>query len=195
METNPDYLIKQSLDNLYQRFKQELEAVSGECYRVSSRQEANRTILKILWDIKSPIVLSSSALTICGDLAEYLSQAGLSIITDDYWHKAPEADVGITGAYLAIAETGTLVQAAVDVDERLCSSLPPLHLVVIPTQALVGTMAETLERMRDLPEIPGFVGFITGPSRTSDIERVLTIGVHGPSKLVVVFVDGVREVA
>jgi len=49
--------------------------------------------------------------------------------------------------------------------------------------------------LHQLPQIPGFVGFITGPSRTSDIERVLTIGVHGPKQLVVIFVDDQEGVA
>ena len=64
---------------------------------------------------------------------------------------------------------------------------PTIHVAVVPTDAIQPDMASALARVH--PSQTGYISMITGPSRTADIERVLTIGVHGPARLVVVFVD------
>ena len=87
----------------------------------------------------------------------------------------------------AIASTGTLVTDAAPVERRLASALPMIHVAVVPTDAIQPDMASALARVH--PSQCGYISMITGPSRTADIERVLTIGVHGPARLVVVFVD------
>ena len=67
------------------------------------------------------------------------------------------------------------------------SALPLIHVPVVPTDAIQPDMASALARIH--PSQSGYISMITGPSRTADIERVLTIGVHGPARLVIVFVD------
>ena len=81
----------------------------------------------------------------------------------------------------------TLVQAATAVDKRLVSTLPTIHVALIATEGLRADMPAWLGEAR--PETVGYLAMVTGPSRTADIERVLTIGVHGPERLVIVFVD------
>ncbi len=66
---------------------------------------------------------------------------------------------------------------------------PNIHIAVVQTDRLVPDLPAVLGKIR--PEQTNYISFITGPSRTADIERVLTIGVHGPEKLVIVFVDQV----
>ena len=92
-----------------------------------------------------------------------------------------------------LADTGTLVQDATDVDKRLVSTLPPLHIAIVPTAALLPDLAAVFERVD--PRKSAYLSFITGPSRTADIERVLTIGVHGPERLVIILVDDLEVVA
>lgn len=184
--------------SLYETFKTKLEAVSGECHRASSVREGFELVTRLLHEkgVKTAAIAGKSmeqTWVRMGDLTASLSQAGIGVHTDNLRTAAAEADAGITLGRWAIAETGTIVQTAADVDERLCSSLPPLHLALVSTQSLVPTLAEALKRIHSSPEIPGFVGFITGPSRTSDIERVLTIGVHGPEQFIAVFVEGEVE--
>jgi L-lactate dehydrogenase complex protein LldG len=87
----------------------------------------------------------------------------------------------------ALADTGTLVQDSSAVEQRLVSSLTDIHIAIVPTNGILPDMPSLLERLR--PEQSNYIAFITGPSRTADIERVLTIGVHGPERLVIVFVD------
>lgn len=177
---------------LYERFKAKLEVVSGECYRVNTAIEAGELVSKVMIEkgIKNVALLNAS-ISQKGNFASLIGEKGITVYTDHFREVTPEAHAGITQVNYAIAELGTLVQADADanVDQRLCSTLIPIHIALVSTSNLIPTLKETMATLHGLPEIPGFVGFITGPSRTSDIERVLTIGVHGPKQLVVVFVD------
>lgn len=177
-------------ENLYERFKEKLTAVSGECYRVKSPADAGELVKKLFADkgVKS-VALYDSAIAGAADIPGVLGKAGVAVYQESYREMTPIVDAGITQVKWAIAELGTLVQDGTDVDDRLCSTLPPLHVALVNTSCLIPTLMETLEEIHRLPQIPGFVGFITGPSRTSDIERVLTIGVHGPLQLIAIFVD------
>ena len=184
---------------LYEQFKAKLEVLSGECYRVNTAIEAGELVCKILIEkgIKNVALLDAS-ISQKGNFAHVLGEEGIIVYMDHFREVTPEAHAGITQVNYAIAELGTLVQADADanVDQRLCSTLIPIHIALVSTLNLIPTLKETMATLHGLPQIPGFVGFITGPSRTSDIERVLTIGVHGPKQLVVVFVDEeVGEVA
>ncbi len=102
------------------------------------------------------------------------------------------ADAGVTFAQHGIAETGTLVLASSREHNRLASLLPALHVAVLPCARLVGTLGEAFAVLRgaDGAPIARTVTFVTGPSRTADIELTLVVGVHGPKALHVVLVDG-----
>jgi L-lactate dehydrogenase complex protein LldG len=99
------------------------------------------------------------------------------------------ADLGITGAGYGLADTGTLVLLASEVEGRLASLLPPVHLAVITADQIVADLTELFFRLTQPPS--SCLTFITGPSRTADIELTLTVGVHGPKELhVVVLMNG-----
>jgi L-lactate dehydrogenase complex protein LldG len=101
-------------------------------------------------------------------------------------------DAGITSAQWGIAETGTLVLESARERHRLASLVPPLHIAIIDAGRIRPTMAEVLDTInQDGPDnLSRTVTFITGPSRTSDIELTLAIGVHGPAELHVIVIDG-----
>lgn len=101
--------------------------------------------------------------------------------------RAAGAKVGLSQMDWALADTGTLVQDATAVDKRLVSTLPTIHVALVAAEGLRADMLAWLSEAR--PETTGYLAMVTGPSRTADIERVLTIGVHGPERLVIVFVD------
>lgn len=181
---------------LYEKFKVKLEAVSGECYRVKTPKEAGELVSKVL-KLKGvrKVALLESQISHEGSFAQHLEKENIVVKRENLREAASDAEAGITQVNYAIAELGTVVQADEhsNVDQRLCSTLVPIHVALVETSKIIPTLLETMTVLHHLPQIPGFIGFITGPSRTSDIERVLTIGVHGPQQLVVVFVDDQTE--
>ncbi|MDR3692041.1 MAG: lactate utilization protein [Fimbriimonas sp.] len=92
-----------------------------------------------------------------------------------------EAEVGVTTADLAIAETGTIVLSTGLGKPRLASLTPSLHVAIVPRSRIVATMAEAMSRLTDRTTV-----FVTGPSRTADIEGVIVRGVHGPGDVLVI---------
>ena len=101
---------------------------------------------------------------------------------------ADTADIGISGVEFGVAETGSVFQDGYAIATRLVTILPPLHVVFLPSANIVPDIPEAFEIIAKNFE-RGYVGFITGPSRTADIERVLTIGVHGPGRFAIIAVD------
>lgn len=118
-------------------------------------------------------------------VARELQALGVRVLPWDGPHAAAEADLGVTGAVCAIAATGSIVVAADRAGGRTASLLPPVHLALVPEQALVATTAGLWREMEGFfPRgLPSQVVVITGPSRTGDIELILTRGVHGPGHL------------
>jgi L-lactate dehydrogenase complex protein LldG len=111
-------------------------------------------------------------------------------------HDAPRddlltADAGVTFAQFGIAETGTLVLVSAREQNRLASLLPALHIAVLPCSRLVGTLGDAFAVLQGVDGAPiaRSITFVTGPSRTADIELTLVVGVHGPKTLHVVLVD------
>ena len=102
----------------------------------------------------------------------------------------PDLMVG-RGRY-AVAETGSVVVAEPDHEDRLAALLCQHHVVLVPALTMVEDRLESAPRLRSLivGESARYVSFVSGPSRTSDIERELTIGAHGPKALTVILVDG-----
>ncbi len=111
-------------------------------------------------------------------------------------HDAPRAellaaDAGVTMAQWGIAETGTLVLVSACEQHRLASLLPPLHVALLPVDRLLGGFDEALAVLRGPaagPPASRTITFVTGPSRTADIELELVVGVHGPKALHVLLV-------
>ena len=98
--------------------------------------------------------------------------------------------MGITSAPFALASTGTLVMLSNDEEQRLVSLLPPAHIAVIPASRILVNLDELFVRMPFPADITSALVFITGPSRTADIEQILVRGVHGPGEVHVVIVEG-----
>ncbi len=99
-------------------------------------------------------------------------------------------DVGITSAQAGIAETGTLVLDSSAERNRLVSLVPPIHIAILDASRIYLTLGETLAALQAGEELSPAITFITGPSRTADIELTLTLGVHGPQELYVIINEG-----
>lgn len=102
------------------------------------------------------------------------------------------ADIGITGVDFAIAETGTLVLLSGPEQPRLTSLLPPVHISILEREKIVANIHVLFERLGEFYEsydkLCSCISFITGPSRTADIELNLTLGVHGPGRAILIIV-------
>ena len=103
---------------------------------------------------------------------------------------AATADLGVSAPRFAIAATGSLVHDSSIDGGRGASLVPRLHLAVLPVSAIVATTADVFATFPSRADgMPANLVLITGPSRTGDIEMILTVGVHGPTKVIVAVTD------
>jgi L-lactate dehydrogenase complex protein LldG len=168
--------------SVYESFQENLRSVGGKVHVVHSTQEAVARIENIISEIKPRRIAFSDA-PISREIrnslqteAELLEKASAAELFD--------CDVGITSAQWGIAETGTLVLESECESSRLTSLVPGVHICLLEMQNIRRTMGEILDLVA--ARLSPAVTFITGPSRTSDIELTLAIGVHGPRELYVI---------
>ena len=176
---------------MYDQFKTRAEGVSAEVHRFPTQTAALDFILGFLRDEGVADVPERRAVWAdCPFLAGIDRQqlagiAGLHLEVSR--ERAAEARIGISQMDWALADTGTLAQDATAIDKRLVSTLPFIHIALVATSSLLPDMPALLTSVE--PHKTGYIALVTGPSRTADIERVLTIGVHGPERLIIIFVD------
>lgn len=99
----------------------------------------------------------------------------------------------VSAAFAGIAETGTLMLISGPDNPTSLNFLPEAHIVVLPTAWIVGSYEEAFACFRAATkpsEMPRTINWITGPSRTADIEQTLLLGAHGPKQLLAILVDG-----
>jgi L-lactate dehydrogenase complex protein LldG len=117
----------------------------------------------------------------------------IRIIREDLRNNLQGVDVGCTYADFGIADTGTLVINSTNEDLRLATMISDIHLAILPLSHIrqdTTALAEDLQTAMANPA--NFTAFITGPSRTADIERVLAIGVHGPLELHILILESAQ---
>jgi L-lactate dehydrogenase complex protein LldG len=115
--------------------------------------------------------------------------AVLLVASDLEWRsEIGHAGVGVTGARFGIAATGTLVLPCGPGRPRGTHIIPPAHVCLVRARDLVGTIEEAVRRQAAEPH-PSNVSWVSGPSRTADLEMQLTIGVHGPKRVDVIVVE------
>jgi L-lactate dehydrogenase complex protein LldG len=97
--------------------------------------------------------------------------------------------IGVTGVFSAIAETGTLMMCSGPDTPATVSLLPETHIALVPIERIVPFMEDAWDLARaELGQLPRAVNFISGPSRTADIEQTLVLGAHGPYRVHIVLV-------
>ena len=104
-------------------------------------------------------------------------------------------EVGVAWALAGLADTGTCVVPSTDEDVRLATMLPETGVILLRCSQILPCLEDSGALLRELFSGDGstFVAFISGPSRTADIERVLTLGVHGPLALHAVLINDVPQ--
>jgi len=177
---------------MFDAFKVKAEAVSAEVHRFATRAAALSFILDFLKKEGVADAPPSYALWADSSFLKGLDQRQLAEEVPGLKFKvtrelAADSKIGISQMDWAMANTGTLVQDSTPVEQRLASSLPIIHIALIATDRILSDLPALLTKVN--PNKSRYIAMITGPSRTADIERVLTIGVHGPERLIIVFVD------
>ena len=173
-------------------FRARAEAVSAVVHR-ASRTEAVELVLRLLAEEGVAAAPGQGAVWAEGPILDGLDRAALAervpgLAFEVTQATAAAARVGVTQVDWLVANTGTLAQAADAVEQRLAATLPPVHVALASAERIVPDLGALFARLG--PAQSRYVALTTGPSRTADIERVLTIGVHGPARLHVVVVDG-----
>jgi L-lactate dehydrogenase complex protein LldG len=176
---------------MYEQFKARAEGVSAEVYRFITNNDALDFVIEFmrregLADTPQASALWAECSFLDGiDRGVLQGVAGLKFeITREL---ASAARFGISQMEWALADTGSLAQNSSAIEQRLVSSLSTIHIALVPTSGILTDMPALLARVN--PKECSYLAMITGASRTADIERVLTIGVHGPERLIIVFVD------
>lgn len=166
------------------RFCQEARALGAEvtCFETQKeRQEGLHSLLSSLAP-KSILTWDQTELHTLG-IDSVLSQWQQWIVDPEKDpSQALHADVGITTVDFAIADTGTLVLCTNQQKSRGVSLFPVHHIAIVDADQIRTRMGEVLKELKEM-ETPSSIHFITGPSRSSDIENDLSIGVHGPAAL------------
>jgi len=101
-------------------------------------------------------------------------------------------DASITGCEFLVARTGTIVLSAAQESGRTVSVYAPVHICIAYTNQLVYDVKDALEALKEKysSNIPSFITFASGPSRTADIEKTLVTGVHGPKEVYLFLIEG-----
>ena len=161
----------------------EIARLGGTKRRVAGRDELQAALRDLVQAerVRKATLWQSRELRDLG-ISEMLSELDVEIVPPNAGKRAlAECDLGVTGADAALPETGTLVLRASPEHSQLVSLLPRVHLALVRPSVLRVDLHQVLDEVKG----DARVHFITGPSRTADIEKTLSIGVHGPKALYV----------
>jgi len=179
-------------------FEQAFTKLKGHVHHAATWDEAARILLAICASANATCFVTAQ---LPPPLMRALDQTprpeGLQIlrppyITSELPAAIDRAQVGSTGMDFAIAETGTLVEISRNDATRLCSGLPRTHVGVVSAREIVATLKDASPRLRkSFADNPTdcVASFLSGPSRTGDIELRLTLGVHGPEHVHALLLD------
>ncbi|MDD2498150.1 MAG: lactate utilization protein [Desulfitobacteriaceae bacterium] len=175
---------------LWNQFKERVLNLSGEVFYAEDKKEVGELISRLISQYPNPMVgVAVSPLIEESGVVELVEKSGGIIDRISGGEPVREFKIGISEMDLGIAQTGSLVQDATDLGKRLVSMLPEIHIALLRGENIVPCLQDALDHFYRKGIPPGYIAFISGPSRTADIERVLTIGVHGPERLVVIVLN------
>ena len=172
-------------------FAENAQNASVEIKIVKSYKDAIADILKIAKATDAKMIAGVGA-DECEELADVYVEVNKSfkVYTDkfDIVKNKNELDIGITLGEFGVGETGSICVDNYAYEARIASMLPLINIIFMPKNCIVNNMQDAFDVL-DKVFWKGYSGFVTGPSRTSDIERVLTLGVHGPSRVILFAIE------
>lgn len=180
--------------DLFARFQQRLVAAGGEAHSARSLEEASEIIAThpALTDRQVLVPPGIAAHPTWGKLLPLLAARGITVREADTPDNVADAPAGLSGAEMAIAETGSVLLAENALETRLVGMLTLAHFVLVEQTRLAPMLDDAGKVLQQLTQAGTdqrhYISIVTGPSRTADIERTLTIGVQGPRTLCAIIV-------
>jgi len=180
----------ESTESLVDLFIEELVRVNGQAKVVKSESEVHEFLANFIGEhnLKSFSIWESDLIRKL-KIKGFLEGRGLKLCPSDRLDQLAVANIGITEADFCISDTGTLVLMAGNKKPRSVSLVPPIHLALVKSDVILGNIYQLFSSLDksfvENSELTSCMTFITGPSRTADIELTLTLGVHGPKELYV----------
>ena len=173
-------------------FREKAEPLGVTVQRVSSAQSAAQAVADWALSLEEDcIIVASEVMRQMPAIATALTSAGLQVRASASPAETRDAPLGLSMGRLAVAETGSVLLSEPSLEDRSVGMLTLAQATICPTAALVASLDDAAPVIRELSLANGgaFSTLVTGPSRTADIERVLTVGVQGPGKVMTMFVD------
>ena len=180
-------------------FETNAKAAAAEVFRVKNFAEGEAKLQELLKEYADRT--GGGIMAVGGEenpalkgIYDRIAASGTAVYTDKFYiyeHRAT-ADIGISTAEFCVAETGSLCVDNYSYEARVATMLPYVNIVFVNANYVVENVSvacKIIGRVFD----KGYLGFVTGPSRTADIERVLSLGVHGPNKLLIIAVEDFGE--
>jgi L-lactate dehydrogenase complex protein LldG len=181
-----------TIEDLLTTYASRAEPVGVKVERVASSQEACAWLASLRPELEAPeLAISAELIEAAPLLKSALDGAGVSWSTPADLDTVKDAPFGVSIAKLAVAETGSILLAEASLTARAVGLLSLAHVTVCRTDDLVPKLEDAAIALREIASQPngGYATLVTGPSRTADIEMSLTVGVQGPARVWVLFVD------
>jgi L-lactate dehydrogenase complex protein LldG len=181
---------------LIEQFESELSKIGVRVCHAATIDSAAEYIEQTALEREAKIIVAADGEVVERiGLQKRLDSNGIRYVTEasdgDFRPIAIEAGIGVSGVDYALADTGTLVLLARKGQARSISLLPPVHIAIVKPDQIVSGLDDLFQLLRfekGLSDLGSAVTFITGASRTADIELTLVVGVHGPQELHVVII-------
>jgi len=179
-------------DKNAERFIESAKRVGAEALRMDTLRDA---VTYIKNKAKGIALVPETSLVRRHHLLALLSEAGVDVFTGKFRNAGQLPGAGITFCNFCLADSGTVVLESTDEDMRLATTLPEIHFILVDPATILQNNLAAAKPMTAFHQgnDPKFIAYITGPSRTADIERVLTIGCHGPREVHILVVPGISS--
>lgn len=176
----------------WDEFATNAQTAAAEIYKVKDFAAGEAKLKELLaqYAPKEIIAVGGDENPALHGIYDRIAASGTKIYTDkfDIYEHRDSADIGISTAEFCIAETGSLCVDNYSYEARVTSMLPFVNIVFVNANYVVKDVTVACKIIGKVFD-KGYLGFVTGPSRTADIERVLSLGVHGPNKLLIIAVE------
>lgn len=168
---------------LLERFVAKVEAAAGSVARIEDMKQLPDCLAQLL----ASLDLANEVTVAPHDDLRRMAWRPLAV---EFRHAKPADRVGVSFGFAGVAETGSLALVSGSQSPTTLNFLPEVHVVALPEARIVPHIEDVWSLIRsEFGAMPRAVNFVTGPSRTADIEQTIQLGAHGPAKLVVVLIE------